>query len=97
MPDPDRLLDRNSNRPPQSIALRPEVRWFAEQMELQLRANDHKGGWQNDHHQTLIGRLQEETAELQRGGMANCRLKASAPIDRQRSSGRCQFRDDGGR
>lgn len=29
----------------ESVALRPEVKWFAEQMENQLRANEHKGGW----------------------------------------------------
>ena len=47
------------------IELRPEVRWFAEQMELQLQANDWKGGWHNDGLAPLYGRLREEMQELE--------------------------------
>ena len=47
-----------------AVDLRPEVQWFAEQMELQLRANDHKGGWQGDTYMALLTRLKEETDEL---------------------------------
>ena len=48
----------------ESIELRPAVRWFAEQMELQLRANDWKGGWQDERTHYLWGRLHAELAEL---------------------------------
>lgn len=45
--------------------LRPEVQRFAELMELQLRANDHKPGWKNDTARSLFRRLSEdEIAEL---------------------------------
>ena len=50
---------------PEPIILRPEVRWFAEQMERRLRANDHKGGWLGDQLHTLFDRLKEETSELE--------------------------------
>lgn len=49
---------------PGIITLRPEVRWFAEQMELKLRANDHKPGWKDDAVVDLLTRLEEELAEL---------------------------------
>lgn len=45
--------------------LRPEVRWFAEQMELALRRNDHKGGWQDCDYEYLSDRLRDETLELE--------------------------------
>jgi len=44
--------------------LRPEVLAFAHLMEQQLRANDHKGGWDEDHPRALLSRLREETDEL---------------------------------
>lgn len=47
-----------------NITLRPEVRWFAEQMELRLRANDHKPGWENDSDLSLFRRVDEEVQEL---------------------------------
>ena len=47
-----------------TIELRPIVKWFAEQMELQLRANDWKGGWDDCPLAYLNGRLREETVEL---------------------------------
>ena len=46
------------------IVLRPEVQWFAEQMEIALRANEHKGGWQRDADYELFARLREESEEL---------------------------------
>ena len=46
------------------IELRPEVQWFAEQMELKLRANDHKGGWANEDLLWLWSRIREEWEEL---------------------------------
>ena len=46
------------------IELRPEVQWFAEQMELRLRANDHKGGWLDEDNLWLWTRIGEEWQEL---------------------------------
>ncbi|MNU34876.1 hypothetical protein D3C71_234620 [compost metagenome] len=37
-----------------SIVLRPEVQWFAEQMELMLQANEHKGGWSSESSEFLL-------------------------------------------
>ena len=48
------------------IELRPEVRWFAEQMELRLRENDWKGGWHNERLGTLCAKLRIELSELER-------------------------------
>jgi NTP pyrophosphatase (non-canonical NTP hydrolase) len=47
------------------MELRPEVQKFAEAMEEQLRANDHKPGWKKDHPRMLGPRLEEEMRELQ--------------------------------
>jgi hypothetical protein len=47
------------------MRVREEVRRFAQMMELKLKANDHKGGWQNCSPLFLLGRLKEETAELE--------------------------------
>jgi hypothetical protein len=46
------------------LELRPEVQAFAEQMELKLMANDHKGGWKDCNLAYLYGCLGEELAEL---------------------------------
>ena len=48
----------------QYIELRPEVRWFAEQMELKLIENNWKGGWQDKQTSYLFQRLEEESSEL---------------------------------
>ena len=34
------------SEPPTVTHVRPEVLWFAQQMEAKLKANDHKGGWE---------------------------------------------------
>lgn len=49
----------------EQIELRPSVRTFAEQMELVLRANDYKGGWNEDNCSVnyLERRLVEEYVE----------------------------------
>ena len=47
-----------------NLKLRPEVQWFAEQMEIQLRANDHKGGWQTTDQLDLLHRIRQEATEL---------------------------------
>ena len=44
--------------------VRPEVLWFAQQMEAKLKDNDHKGGWENESIHWLIGRLRQEWREL---------------------------------
>ena len=46
------------------VELRDEIRWFAEQMELRLRANDHKGGWTDEDEVWLWSRIGEEWQEL---------------------------------
>lgn len=46
------------------IKPRESVMWFAEQMELKLRENDHKGGWEDASVDYLSVRLLEEVAEL---------------------------------
>lgn len=43
---------------------RPAVLWFAQQMELALRANDHKGGWHQDDPLELCERIDDELLEL---------------------------------
>lgn len=60
---------------------RPEVRAFADAMEEQLSANDHKGGWQRDTALSLLRRLREETTELARaiGGEGDV-LKEAADV-----------------
>lgn len=45
--------------------VRPQVKWFAEKMEETLKANDHKGGWDNCNTLWLISRLREEVDELE--------------------------------
>jgi len=50
---------------------RPEVRAFADLMEAQLRANDHKPGWKEDNAFALLERLREETEELNRAMYAH--------------------------
>ena len=48
----------------QRITLRPEVQWFAQQMEAKLRENDHKGGWGNESLLWLYTRMIEEAEEV---------------------------------
>lgn len=45
---------------------RPEVQWFAKQMESKLQANDHKQHWSKCHPDYLIHRLYQEANELWR-------------------------------
>ena len=62
-----------------SHGLRPEVLWFAQEMEKKLRANDHKGGWDDDE-VSLYKRLKQEVAELGREVNADFMLNAFAVI-----------------
>ncbi len=43
---------------------RGSVKWFAEEMERELRNNDHKSGWENSNPRDLIPRIEGETREL---------------------------------
>ena len=40
------------------------VRWFAEEMEKELKTNDSKGSWEDEDVLWLFGRLLEEVEEL---------------------------------
>jgi len=46
------------------LELRPVVLWFAQQMELKLRENDHKGGWHGDDPHSLCHGVIGEADEL---------------------------------
>jgi NTP pyrophosphatase (non-canonical NTP hydrolase) len=48
------------------VGLRPPVAWFANEMERQLQANDHKTGWDHMAARQLLNRLKQETIELER-------------------------------
>jgi hypothetical protein len=48
-----------------NLDVRPEVAAFALAMERKLRANDHKGGWGDEDRDWLIGRIKDETKELE--------------------------------
>jgi NTP pyrophosphatase (non-canonical NTP hydrolase) len=61
-------------------ALRPVVEWFADRMEVQLRANDHKTGWLGHTFDSLRKRLDEEAYEL-RGAVKD--NKGAAEIVRE--------------
>lgn len=54
-----------------AVEPRPLIRWFAEQMELKLRENDHKGGWHEDEPMALLKRVRQETKELS-DAIENC-------------------------
>ncbi|MBN2257841.1 MAG: hypothetical protein JW704_08450, partial [Anaerolineaceae bacterium] len=47
------------------ISIRPALLKFAELMEEKLRANDHKGGWDDETTTYLFKRLKEEVGELE--------------------------------
>jgi len=46
--------------------MRPQLAWFANEMERQLEANDHKSGWQYYTLKQLLRRLKQEVGELER-------------------------------
>jgi len=46
--------------------MRPPLAWFANEMERQLEANDHKTGWKDCHLKQLLRRLKQEVGELER-------------------------------
>jgi hypothetical protein len=48
-----------------TIEIRESVLRFAELMELTLRLNDYKGGWENEPPRALLKRLKDEVTELE--------------------------------
>lgn len=61
----EKRIEQLMQSPPEDERhLRPVVKWFAEMMELNLKSNDHKGGWLSDSSKALLKRLKEETKEL---------------------------------
>ena len=46
------------------MTTRKEVVWFSQQMEKQLKKNDHKTGWKRCKFTYLLERLEEEYKEL---------------------------------
>lgn len=44
--------------------IRPQVLWFARQMERKLRENDHKGGWEDCSPSELVSRIGLEYTEI---------------------------------
>lgn len=62
------------------MKLRRVVQVFAETMERKLRANDWKGGWENDSAQSLLVRVVEEIAEVVPLLVASDEAKAIAKL-----------------
>jgi hypothetical protein len=60
--------------------LRESVQWFATVMEVVLRKNDHKGGWENEPFQYFIDRMRDELSEIE-GAIANLRPSDGDLID----------------
>ena len=56
------IRDAVAETPPSHV--RPEVWRFALAMEKRLRANDHKGGWQDCDQDYLLTRLRQEMIEF---------------------------------
>jgi len=54
------------NKSEEILGLRQPLAWFANAMEHQLQANDHKTGWQGMTDRQLLNRLKQETTELER-------------------------------
>jgi hypothetical protein len=52
--------------------LRESVQWFATVMEVVLRENDHKGGWENDQFQYFVDRMKEEMGEIELAMAGTC-------------------------
>lgn len=49
------------------MKLRPEVQWFAEQMELALQENEHKGGWKNIDREWLLEQVYRNASKILMG------------------------------
>ncbi len=53
-----------TNKSPVAVALRPELAWFADEMDKVLRLNDRKGGWQYMAPWEIYWRIKEELKEV---------------------------------
>lgn len=56
------------------VPLRPQLAAFASAMESTLKANDHKGGWEDETSSWLFRRLLDETGELRRAVFSGDRI-----------------------
>jgi len=56
---------RRTQAKPVTLDVRPEVSWFAHEMERKLQANDHKSHWIGESTNRLLKRLFDEFLELQ--------------------------------
>ena len=62
--------------------VREEVDWFSREMELKLRENDHKPGWDKMNYGRLMERLDEECKEAEeaiKNFLANLMMEEGAP------------------
>lgn len=70
--DADKLIaaiGRNYNKDMHEI--RPELGWFAEQMEKQLTENEHKGGWLSSREDYLIAELERSLRRIKSSNIAS--------------------------
>lgn len=65
-----------------AVTCRASVLWFAEQMELALRRNDHKGGWGAMSQEVLVARCGDEVVELRQcwDGLTGKQVRGSSDI-----------------
>lgn len=61
----DRMVPRYTVEQVREIPVREEVEIFSHAMEYKLRANDHKGGWENQSTPRLFELLKGEVKELE--------------------------------
>jgi hypothetical protein len=72
--------------------LRPEVKRFAEEMERQLQANEHKGGWEDCTICHLIVELRRNSYELERAALrVDAGLTSSTPSVVRRAANVANF------
>ena len=75
-----------------SDKLLPEVQKFAEEMEKQLRANEHKGGWEDCTICHLIVELRRNSYELERAALrVDAGLTSSIPSVVRRAANVANF------
>lgn len=53
--------------------LRESVQWFATVMEVNLRGNDHKGGWEEEPFQYFVDRMKDEMEEIEEAMVGTCK------------------------
>lgn len=71
-------IERLHNAPSEKyITLRPEVQWFAEQMELALRDNEHKGGWRGTDDEYFIEAIYHNASCIKTSGENKIRRTAN--------------------